>query len=127
MELLLRMGINQAILAPEPVELGAVLGVAVGDYFSTMAAANDEHPPQLVAGEVFLVALDIQIARFEYHVTAFTVVYRVEDRLVTLVYPVLRHTRLLLKVSGSFLLEKLTQSSTPLRTKLPRGTGPNRR
>jgi hypothetical protein len=33
----------------------------------------------------------------------------------------------LLKVSGSFLLEKLTQSSTPLRTKLPRGTGPNRR
>src|SRR2546422_7767269 len=92
MELLSRMGTNQAILTPELVSLGAVLGVAVGYYVSAVPATDDEDFPHFVIGEVFLMALDIHIARFQYHVTAFTIVDRVKDRPVPLVYPALSHS-----------------------------------
>ena len=40
-----------------------------------------------MVGQVLPVAFDIRVTRFEYHVAAFTVVDRVEDRLVAFVYP----------------------------------------
>jgi hypothetical protein len=83
---------KQTILAPELVSFRAVLGVTVGYYVSAVSASDDEDFPHSVVGEVFLVALDIHIARFEYHVTAFTVVDRVKDRPVPLVYPALSHS-----------------------------------
>ena len=86
------MGTNQAILTPELVSLGAVLGVAVGYYVSAVSASDDEDFPHSVVGEVFLVSLDIHIARFKYHVTAFTVVDRVKDRPIPFVYPALSHS-----------------------------------
>jgi hypothetical protein len=83
---------KQTIFAPELVSFWAVLGVAVSYNVSAVSASDDEDFPHFVVGEVFLVSLDIHIARVEYHVTAFTVVDRVKDRPVPLVYPALSHS-----------------------------------
>ncbi len=52
----------KAVLAPELVQLGAVLGVTVGHDVSTMAASDDEDFAHLMIRQVFLVAFDISIA-----------------------------------------------------------------
>jgi hypothetical protein len=90
MELLSRMGIHKAILAPELVSRGAVLRVAVCYDVSAEAAMDDEDFPQLVVREVLPVTLNVSIASFQYHVTAFTVIDRVKNCLVTFVHPALR-------------------------------------
>ncbi len=79
--------IGKTVLAPETVQLGTVLGVAVGDNVSAVAAADNEDLSQFMVGQCLPVAFDIRVTRFEYHVAAFTVVDRVEDRLVAFVYP----------------------------------------
>ena len=76
---------GDAVPAPELVSFGAVLGVAVGDYVSAVAAADYEDLPQLMVRKLFLVSLDIHVTRFENHVTTFTVVDRVKDCSIALV------------------------------------------
>ena len=57
--------------------------------FPQRPAADDEDFSQFMVGQIPSVAFDVSVAGFEYHVTALTVVDRVENRLVTLVYPAL--------------------------------------
>jgi hypothetical protein len=105
------MGIHKAILAPELVSRGAVPDVAVCYDVSAEAATDDEDFPQLVVREILHVAFDIHVAGFEYHVTAFAIVDRVENRLVAFVYPALcqslanrsRSTRSCLCLKSCFL------------------------
>lgn len=79
--------VGKTVLTPETVQLGTILGVAVGDNVSAVAAADNEDLSQFMVGQVLPVAFDVGVAWFEYHVAAFTVVDRVEDRLVAFVYP----------------------------------------
>ena len=81
--------IRNAILAPELVILGVVLGVAVCDDVSAVAAADYQNLPDLMAGEVVLVPFNVRIARLKNHVAAFTIVDRVQYCSVTLVDPAL--------------------------------------
>src|SRR6266702_6864114 len=90
-ELLSRMGIHEAILAPELVSFGAVLGVAVGYYVSAVPTADDEDFPHLVMWKVFLVPFYLIVAGFQYHVAVLTVVDCFEDCFVPFVYPVFSH------------------------------------
>ena len=53
-----------AVLAPELVSLGAVLGVAVGYDVSAEAATDDEDLPHFVMWKFFLVSLYLAVARF---------------------------------------------------------------
>ena len=78
---------GDAVLAPEPVFLGAVLGMAVGHDVSTEAAANDEDFPHFVMWKFLLVSFYVAVPKFQYHIAVLAVVYRVENRLVALVYP----------------------------------------
>jgi len=55
---------GDAVLAPELVSLGAVLGVAVGYYVSAVSAANDENFTHLVMWKVFLVLFHIDVPGF---------------------------------------------------------------
>jgi len=82
---------GDAVLAPELVSLGAILGVAVGYNVSTEAAADDEDFTHLVMWKLFLVPLYVAVAGFEHHVAILTVVNCFENCLVSLVYPVLSH------------------------------------
>jgi hypothetical protein len=91
MELLSRMGINETILAPELVSLGAVLGVAVGYYVSAVPATDDEDFPHFVMGKLFLVSLYLAVARFQYRIAILTIVDGFKNCLVPFVYPALSH------------------------------------
>jgi hypothetical protein len=82
---------RDTILAPELVFLGAILGVAVGHYVSTVAAPDDEDLTHLVMREVFLVPFHILVARFKDHVAVLAVIDCLEDCPVPFVYPVLSH------------------------------------
>ena len=64
MELLSRMGIHKAILAPELVSRGAVLGVAVCYDVSAEAATEDEDFPHFVMWKILLVSFHVAVARF---------------------------------------------------------------
>jgi hypothetical protein len=81
--------VGKTVLTPKPVQLGTVLGVAVSDYVSAVAAADNEDLTQLVVGEILPVTFDICVAGFQYHVAAFAIVDRVENCLVAFVYPAL--------------------------------------
>jgi hypothetical protein len=91
MELLSRMGIHKAILAPELVSRGAVLGVAVCYDVSAEAAADDEDFPHFVMGKFLLVSLYLAVARFQYGVAVLTIVDCFENCFVPFVYPILSH------------------------------------
>ena len=82
---------GNAVLAPELVSLGAVLGVAVGYNVSAVSAANDEDFPHLVMWKVFLVPFYVIVAGFQYHVAVLTVVDGFEDCFVPFVYTVFSH------------------------------------
>src|SRR5437660_310313 len=82
---------GNAVLAPELVSLGAVLGVAVGYNVSAVSAANDEDFPHLVMWKFFLVPLYVAVAGLQHHVAVLTVVNCFENCLVSLVYPILGH------------------------------------
>ena len=82
---------GDAVLAPELISLGAVLGVAVCYYVSAVAAADDEDFPHLVMWKFFLMSLYVAVARFQYHIAILTVVDCFENCLVSFVYPVLSH------------------------------------
>jgi hypothetical protein len=101
MEFLSRMGINEAILAPELVSLGAVLGVAVGYYVSAVPATDDEDFPHLVMGKFFLVSLCFAVARFQYRIAILAIIDGFKNCLVPFVYPTLSHGG----VGRSFVLE----------------------
>ena len=81
--------VGKTVLTPEPVQLRTILGVAVSDNVSAMAAADNEDLPQFMIGQVPPVAFDVSVAGFEYHVTALTIVDSVENRLVSFVHPAL--------------------------------------
>ncbi len=85
------MGIHEAILAPELVSRGTILGVAVGYYVSAVPTADDEDFPHLVMWKVFLVPFYVAVAGFQYHVAVLTVVDCFEDCFVPFVYPVFSH------------------------------------
>ncbi len=55
---------GDAVLAPELVSLGAVLGVAVVYYVSAVPTADDEDFSHLVMWKVFLVPFYVAVARF---------------------------------------------------------------
>jgi hypothetical protein len=82
---------GDAVLTPELVSLGAVLGVAVGYNVSAVPAADDEDFPHFVMGEFFLVPLYVVVAGFQYHIAVLAVVDCFEDCLVSFVYPALSH------------------------------------
>ncbi len=65
---------SDAVLAPELVSLGAVLGMAVSYYISAVAASNDEDLPHLVMWKFLLVSLYVAVAKVQYHVAALAVV-----------------------------------------------------
>jgi hypothetical protein len=54
---------GDAVLAPELVSLGGVLGVAVGYDASAEAATSDEDFPHFVMWKFFLVFLYVAVAR----------------------------------------------------------------
>lgn len=82
---------GDAGLAPEPVSLRAILGMAVGYNVSATVAADDEDLPHLVMGKLLLVLFYIRVAGFQHHIAALTVIDHFENCLVPLVYPVLSH------------------------------------
>jgi|SRR6266571_3168978 len=91
MELLSRIGIHEAILAPELVSFGAVLGAAICYDVSAEDATDDENFPHFVMGKILLVLLYLAVAQFQYHVAILTIVDGFENCLVPFVYPVLSH------------------------------------
>src|SRR5207245_2532780 len=82
---------GDAVLTPELVSLGTVLGVAVGHYVSAARTADDEDFSHLVMWKVFLVPFYVIVAGFQYHVAVLTVVDCFEDCFVPFVYPVFSH------------------------------------
>lgn len=82
---------GDAVLTPELVSLGTVLGVVVGYYVSAAPTADDEDFPHLVMWKVFLVPFYVIVAGFQYHVAVLTVVDCFEDCFVPFVYPVFSH------------------------------------
>ena len=83
--------LGDAVLTPELVSLRAVLSVAIGNDVSATFAANNEHLPHLVIGQLVLVLLDFLVTDVEDHVTVFTVIDCFEDCFVAIVDPVLSH------------------------------------
>ncbi len=83
--------LSDAVLTPELVSLGTVLGVAVGYYVSAVPTADDEDFPHLVMWKVFLVPFYVTVAGVQYHVAVLTVVDCFEDCFVPFVYPVFSH------------------------------------
>ena len=82
---------SDAVLAPELVSLGAVLGVAVGYDVSAEAATDDEDFPHFVMRKFFLVSFYVAVARLQHHVAVLTIVDSLENCPVPFVYPVLSH------------------------------------
>ena len=83
--------ICKAVLAPELVQLGAVLGVAVGYDVSAVAASYNEDFAHLMIRQIFLVALDVSIVELQDHVACFAVIDCFEDRPFSLVEPAFSH------------------------------------
>jgi len=84
---------GDAVLTPELVSLGTVLGVAVGHYVSAAPTADDEDFSHLVMWKVFLVPFYVIVAGFQYHVAVLTIVDGFENCLVPILYPVLSHDK----------------------------------
>ena len=82
---------GDAVLTPELVSLGTVLGVAVGHYVSAAPTADDEDFSHLVMWKVFLVTFYVTVVGFQYHIAVLTVVDCFEDCFVPFVYPVFSH------------------------------------
>jgi hypothetical protein len=55
---------RDAVLTPELVSFGAVLGVAIGYDVSAVSAPDDEYLPQLVMWKFFLVPLYLTVTGF---------------------------------------------------------------
>jgi hypothetical protein len=55
---------GDAVLAPELIPFGAILGVAVCYYVSTVSASDNEDFTQLVMWKVFLMSFYVAVARF---------------------------------------------------------------
>jgi hypothetical protein len=91
MEFLSRTGISKAVLAPELVSFGAVLGLAVSYDVSAEAATDDEDFPHFAMGKLFLVSLYLTVARFQYRVAILTIIDGFENCLVPFVCPTLSH------------------------------------
>ena len=69
-----RSQLRDAVLAPELVLLGAILGVGVRYHVSTVPASEDHDSPHLVMGEVFLVNGNVSVSQFYDRVAGLAVV-----------------------------------------------------
>jgi len=69
--------LSDAVLAPELVPFRAVLRVRICHHIAAAAAAQNHDPSHFVVDQLFLVACNIYVARFDDDVAGLAVVERV--------------------------------------------------